>query len=221
MALYKICTLLQKEIYKMFPYTYKDTSSFKRRNYCSPLTYIPSKTTTPYNFDKLFYHLIGGEIHGLPAEVTTENHPHDRSGQHKWNINHRYKIVNFVPIIWGERGTVEFRVHTPTMDFDKVVYWLYICSAILKYAEKHTDYLLGRTTEAMRDISLKDVITDGIYSNSLSNLILDYIKLRKEWYSNQNDMRGEDEVAFENSPNVRFGSYPIRNIKPLIQFVDE
>jgi len=228
MALYKLCTLLQDEIYTMFPVRYRNTGEFKNRNYCSPLNYLASSTESPYNFPSLFSALGGDPMN---AEITNTNHPHDTSGVHKWNINHRYKIINFVPLIWGLRGTVEFRVHTPTMDYTKVSYWVFLCSSILKYAEKHAEELLGRLNNAQKTLTLNKVIKD-VYTKETASKMGKYIRLRKKWYENNYDSCGELEVGIED-PTTRTLIFrtiseekintmkQMLSLKPLIQIKDE
>lgn len=40
--------------------------------------------------------------------------------------------------------TIEFRIHTPTRNADKIYAWLLITSAILKYAEENIPEVLDR-----------------------------------------------------------------------------
>lgn len=199
MALYKLCVIIQNDIYKLSPPAYKQTSLFKRRDYCNPLRYIPTSTTEPYNFEKLYNVLLGGDQHtsSSHANVTTHNHPRDVSGRHKWNVNERYKVINFVPLIWGTRGTIEFRSHVPTMSFTKITYWLYICSAILQYAERNTDFLLSRLSKPMKELNLLDIITE-IYPTELANPIKEYIINRHTWYGSSVDETGSHEATTEN-----------------------
>jgi len=73
---------------------------------------------------------MGEEFH----KFSNKNHPQDPHGEHKWMINSRYHIINLVPFLFGKRGTIEFRVHPPTLNPIKAINWLFICNAILKFA---------------------------------------------------------------------------------------
>ena len=66
-------------------------------------------------------------------------------------------------MIFSERNTVEFRLHTPTTNPQKMINWLFICNAIVKYAETNSKEIL--TTK--RQITLKDVLS--YYTTAFKN----------------------------------------------------
>ena len=67
--------------------------------------------------------------------------------------------------------TVEFRVHNASTNSDKLINWLYICMAILNYAENGTP---------TNEITLKDVI-EFSYSEETCKVLDNYVKDRKEY----------------------------------------
>mgnify|MGYP000978013104 CR=1 FL=1 len=53
-------------------------------------------------------------------------HPSDPRGNSKWYVKSRYRWVNMIPLLFGNKETVEFRIHTPTYDIDKILNFLLI-----------------------------------------------------------------------------------------------
>lgn len=101
-----------------------------------------------------------------------------------------YKIINVIPLIWGPSGTVEYRVHPPTLHPDKVLNWLFICNAITKYAYIHREYISNFGTLSNIDLSS---ILETCYSSKLSNLLNSYVDFRKT-YMKKMDSKGHKEL---------------------------
>ena len=56
-------------------------------------------------------------------------------------------------MFFSPRKTLEFRAHQATFNEVKVVNWLFICNAILKYAEIYSKELLsGEANITLRDV---------------------------------------------------------------------
>jgi len=196
-SIFRLGQLIEDEIYKLFPYYYVDTSNFKRKSYCNPLPNLGATLTDTNEIFKVIYHWLssGNEFSG---RFPTGQHPLDRDGQHKWEVNSRYYWLNLVPLLWGKKETIEFRCHVPTMNDQKVINWIYITMAILAYAKKYQT-LLG-TTE-LKDISpinLKIILTE-FYPDEVSNILIRYIEERKKHYSKRQDNVGEAEILMEHS----------------------
>lgn len=196
-SLYRLGLLIESEIYSMFPYFYVDTSKFKRKSYCGPLPRIDesNKSNIPMGiFSPLYYYLSNGSTY--TGKFPTDKHPMDRSGQHKWEVSPRYLWMNMIPIIWGDRGTIEFRCHIPTIMEQKVINWLFIVIAILKYAKKEATYLTSTEFKKLKPISLQEIINNA-YPKDLALILNTYIKNRKMYYADKNDNIGEIEVLNE------------------------
>jgi hypothetical protein len=193
-ALYKTSLLLQKEIYSMFPYYYKDTAEFKKKSYCNPLYLVGTELTNAKEIFSQIYMLLsnGNEFTTFP----TGSHPMDRSGQHKWEVSPRYYWENLIPLIWGSKNTVEFRCHTPTVQAQKVINWLFILVAIMKYALKHSNSIIITRQAELAKLTLLDVL-DEAYPSNIVRILDSYIKERKKHYSNRNDAVGEIEIYSE------------------------
>jgi len=225
-ALYILGLKIQDSVYSIFPPLYKKTGVFKstRKSYNNPLTinmgYVnsikelckelndPDKelgTFTASMCNGILTTLSGSDdfsIYNVVEEgLPSCNHPLDRDGDHKWNVYPRYVWMNMISFIWGNRGTIEFRCHPPTFNFKKIVYWLFICKAILDYAKKHSRELIeafyrSNTPLLYRyRISLHTVIND-VYAKepTVRKALISYINRRIEYYKKRIDSIGTAEL---------------------------
>jgi hypothetical protein len=194
-SLYRLGLILQKEVYSLFPYYYVDTAQFKRKGYCNPLYRAGELSDNPKEiFHDIYYYLSNGSNF---RTFPNTNHPLDRSGQHKWEVSPRYHWMNFIPIIWGDRGTVEFRCHTPSMSATKTIYWLFILVAILKYAKTHIKELTTIKQIELPKITLIAILNSA-YPRKISKVLINYIEDRKAHYKSRMDPTGEYEIKEEN-----------------------
>jgi len=176
---YKICTVLEDEIYAMFPAAMAQTSKYKDRDYCNkltPLTNTFSGITAKriINWASGKEDFYGGRFRGLGAE----NHPDDQGNTRKWAINQRYKWVNVLPLIFSRRGTVEFRIHTPTTNPTKLVNWLYICAGIVTFADKYAN---NYTDLAMQKLNLKTILSIVYEDKEVVTYLNSYIDWRTKF----------------------------------------
>lgn len=172
--LYTLTCILEKEIYDIFPRYYAQTSKFKARqkDYNMPLKKELVANNPKETFDNIAFYLSEGKkFQGFGAE-----HPNDPEGAHKWNINARYHWVNFIPLLFGSNKTLEFRCHIPTRDPIKVINWLYICSAIIRFAERM--FNMGRDLKDLKTVTLAEVLRT-VYTPSLSPYLINYVETRK------------------------------------------
>lgn len=189
LALFKVLCLMQDEVFEMFPIYKKYNFGVKRKNYTKPLPAIEmlnkfDKVITPKNIDDNFDELFKFLSMGMPmANYGTKDlegihhHPSDPRGTSKWNIRTRYHWVNLIPILFGNKQTVEFRIHTPTTNKDKVMPYLLICSALINYTKANTAEILKGNMVS----NLNDLIYDTYYKEGswLVNDLCNYIKQRK------------------------------------------
>jgi hypothetical protein len=100
-------------------------------------------------------------------------HPNDLSGTRKWNIKSRYKALNFInALCYDGPKTIEYRMLRPTYNFDKVLGWLFIYGAFIKYAEQTAN---KNTTFYRSKITLEHIIR-SVYSEELSNILCEFHK---------------------------------------------
>ena len=109
-------------------------------------------------------------------------HPCDPSGDRKWNITSRYKALNLVnAVCYNHAKTAEFRFLRPTYNFDKIVSWIFILGAFIKYAEM-------TCIKAIKNISTTRII-QTVYSTELANVLLRVLNLQKEVIQTQTLVR--------------------------------
>lgn len=166
-SIYRTSKMVEKDLFSMFPRWYKDTSHFKQKSYCGPLPNFKRDRSNDELFEYIYSWLSNGrDFTGFNGE----EHPDDPSGNHKWNIPGRYHFINFIPFIWGPTGTVEFRLHPPTTNPIKVINWIFICNAIMKYSN-----LNKNNWNKTKTVNLKELIST-VYDPKLSMYLSDYIE---------------------------------------------
>ena len=137
--------------------------SNKEKNYCDMNQKYAS-------FASMYAELVGRNFYG----DFNQPHPRDINGTRKWNIHSRYKAVNFInALCYKSPKTIEFRILRPTYNFDKVLGWLFIFSAFIKYAElnyTNNKYLLRNRIPV-------EQIVQAVYSPELANILCDFLKM--------------------------------------------
>lgn len=155
LALYNLCFQIQNDIFKMFPYYKTNPEGVKGKNYNQKITnlfkhveFFDYKNYINTCYKRLFHFLSGGIYPNNKFNRKDKHHP---SGS-KWNITSRYYWVNFNNAIFSKRNTIEFRLHTPTLNYMKTIIWLYICNAILRFAEKHQTELINNKSFSLKNV---------------------------------------------------------------------
>lgn len=198
LAFYKVISFYQDEIFSMFPLYKKYNFEVKRKNYSkefpvNKLNFImdPSidednTSSLNKNFNVLFSHLADRtSFYDYDCDLkNVHSHPADQNGNQKWNIKNRYYAVNFIPLIFGNKETIEFRIHTPTYDIDKILNFLLINS-----------YLINFTIENQKTILKNPSFLSYLGGNGLSNLIADHIIRSKEL----NNKEKEDLMSYSSN----------------------
>lgn len=160
-ALYALAMAIQDEIFKMFPYYKTEPQGIKKRNYNQKLKKIGirriSPKTTKQEFteyvDDAYYRIFTWLNDGTPPDnnFNRVNHHHRQTA--KWNRKERYFWINFMNMFFSERKTIEFRLHQPTRNSQKMINWLFICNAIVKYAETNAKkILMGESSITLEEV---------------------------------------------------------------------
>ena len=127
--LYRLCIALESQFESILPpYTfYTEKYKSNGKSYCKKLGHYSS-------FEKMYYRLVGKHFFG----DFTQPHPCDLHRNKKWQILTRYFWCNFInALCYNVNKTIEFRFLRPTYNFKKILLWLYIFNAMLKYAETY------------------------------------------------------------------------------------
>ena len=164
LAFYKFMSVFQDEIFSMFPIYKKQNFGVKRKNYSAPFPFeevnfrmepainINDRKQVNKNFDILFQYLSGGnsfEEYGNELR-NVQSHPADPNGNQKWNIKHRYSFINFIPLIFGNKQTIEFRIHTPTYNSNKIIDFLMLNTYLIDYVSLNIKGILAGTDYFLR-----------------------------------------------------------------------
>lgn len=194
-ALYITCRAIEKEMYSIVPEGFKDTSFYKRRSYNNSLPILNTtlEKSLDENFEIFYNYLSGGALNF--KDFTPREHPRDERGNSKWYVQERYSWVNFISLLFGTKRTVEFRSHTCTLNYQKLIYWLFVCTAILKYADKNKSDLVTKSHRTFK-LNFYDMF-NSVYSKDLTNILMKYVNRRKkEFYeaAQREDIIGQEDV---------------------------
>jgi hypothetical protein len=246
LAFWKVASFFQDEMFSMFPLYKKYNFGVKRKNYSKPFPInkvnslldasidIKNKEQVNKNFDVIFSYLS----EGTPFAAYNNNldnvkeHPRDPSGNQKWNINTRYYANNLVPIIFGNKQTIEFRIHTPTYDIDKIINFLLINIYILDYTVNNTELILKDFSNVTKLDNLRNFIDEYLRNekilkksekNNLLNYHISYINTRVrrlEEINSRGKIEGDEDLIHCNKV-IRWNHIDTKdNTKSLSNFND-
>lgn len=202
-ALYKLLYAVQEEIGMMFPKDIFYSSRYKGtgKDYCKKLNNFKT-------FEDLYYYLSCNSM-SFEGDMTYP-HPMDRTNERKWEVNARYHWVNLVNTCFKKTAkTVEFRLHVPTNNTEKIISWIFICNALLQYAEKFTEEILDNKN---LEIKLMDVFRN-IFTIDIRRQLNRYVARRKrffnECYYKHGDNAGILDIILDDTQN--FGTTLLLN----------
>ena len=206
LAFYKFYSIFSEEIFSMFPLYKTENYNVKKKNYCKPYDFIKlnslmdnkitDEKSLNENFSILFDYLA--EVNRFSDYnndlKNVDVHPRDPSDNAKWNITKRYHVVNFIPIIFGNKKTIEFRIHTPTYDLHKIINFILINSMLINYVKENQSSILEdykktvysfKNLETFMSIYFKGVKYDNCpqRDNIIDNLY-EYTRNRKQYIYN-------------------------------------
>lgn len=241
LAFLKLVVFTQDEYYKMFPLYKKYHFGYKNKSYAEPypehiklLLSQPLKTSEERlaTFDKIFTYLSQGRsFKEYGYDLNNVNvHPADPEGTHKWQIRERYKIVNIIPLIFGNKKTVEFRIHTPTFDFQKLFLYLASIDSLVVVANKMADSILRDNSTILDERNLirslmqykSQILNTAIapsleaHSNDLISATSYYFEERKKFIANchRSEKNFPEEDTF-NPSFYRIGSIPLKYVNAI------
>ena len=192
-SLYKTVFQCQQELFDFVP-SYKRSSKYFARkaeykDHCKPLKSLGLYQEENVNqMYRSIYNFVtmNGQFGNQNDEDYEEFYDEEDNHVNKWNKLSRYHHLNLLN--WFEKGsTIEFRLHEPTTNYQKIISWLLIISAITKYAKKYNTQIINNDLK----ISLMKIILDT-YSTDLASYLNKYIKHRTILHNNSY-IRGSDE----------------------------
>lgn len=224
-AVYVLGRKIQDELFTMFPFYKTDHRGIKRKNYNKKLDSLsihPCLDSSKESMDayladstaKIFDFLAEGKMHISELNKKTRQHPEQR----KWEQNSRYYWLNMMNIFFTHRNTVEFRLHTPTTNSAKMINWLFICNAIIKYADLNTEHIL---TTPKKKISIKEVF--DVYSTAypddknaafLSKYLYEYFLQRQDDF--KKDLEKDDKISEWDITQDKDFTFEYKKVKSLV-----
>lgn len=154
------------DLYKYLPMLTFATHMYKtnkEKNYCE-------QNEKYRSFEEMYGTLVGRNFYGDYFQP----HPKDLSGTRKWNIKSRYRALNFInALCYDGPKTVEYRMLRPTYNFSKVIGWLFIYGAFLKYAEQNSN----KSSLFYRTSLNTEQIIRTVYSHELAEILCEFLKL--------------------------------------------
>jgi hypothetical protein len=176
---YTLMVNIQDQVYKMFPnYKFTNVNKIKRKNYTQPLKSYK-------DFDSILTFLNNNSVCKHEYKGNYITHIADKTRTHKWDISSRYYWVNLIPLVFYPSRTIEFRIHQGTLNKYKIIYWLLMCMAMVKYAESDS------TTSDKIDI--REIFKFAYpEENTAEALILHYEDMCK-YYSNYKE---EEDLSY-------------------------
>jgi hypothetical protein len=89
-------------------------------------------------------------------------------------------------LLFGNKKTIEFRIHTPTYDIDKIMFFIFINSILVNFTKEHVKRIL----ENNEPLTLNSIISEYCEMNKipfeLYNKIIHYISSRKNFVESKN-----------------------------------
>lgn len=233
LAFFKITLHLQNELFTLFPIYKKYNLGIKNKNYSKPYPIFKllnkiDPVITSENITKNFNVLMDYFLNKDPGYFSqnykndlnnVDYHPDDKSGNQKWNIRNRYYFHNFIPLIFGNKQTIEFRIHTPTYDVNKIFMFLLINSCLVNFTKYHQNMILKNPSFFDRFYNLETIIFEyflilnknlkktkniNFKHNELYEEVMNYILTRKkviELRTRNGEIVIDEEDIFINSKN--------------------
>ena len=221
LAFFKVGMKIQDEMFQMFPLYKKYNYHIKNKNYSAPLpTFeilsqldpIIDSRNIDENFGILYKYLsMGQDFKSVGNNLENVlSHPADPNGNQKWLVKCRYFLYNLVPLIFGNKQTIEFRIHTPTYDVNKILPFIFMNSLIVNFVIRNQKLILNRknfiNSYGLLDILYMQIDQYDIPNrNKFKDIMYSYIEVRKNYCENQilkgNIVGTESEIPAPTSIN--------------------
>lgn len=218
LAFFKVGMKIQDEMFQMFPLYKKYNYHIKNKNYSAPLpTFeilsqldpIINESNIDNNFGVLYKYLSMGQDFKTVGNSldNVHSHPADPNGNQKWNCKSRYLLYNVIPLLFGNKQTIEFRIHTPTYDVNKILPFIFMNALIVNFTIRNQNYIL-KDKNFLNHYILSDIVASQIDGydipnrNTIKELMSDYIEKRKNYCERQilagNILGTESEIPASN-----------------------
>jgi len=236
-ALYKLCYKIQDEVFEMFPAYKTNPENFGfHKNYCHKLPNLnldeekfntanlkpqDAKILVKSAFDKIYHFWSDNTVRYTDGIWNLDNRQHPKGKLNKWDYQSRYSWCNMHNFLFSHRSTIEWRCHTPTMNFIKTSNWLFITTAIVQFAEQFTneilkddvEYTLENILGCYRNYFFKSFYEND-YSNQVADYLIDYVRFRKQMM--KKDIENGDgfgtSIEFKKDSKFEFESHGLKSL---------
>lgn len=213
-AYYKLIYQIQNELYELVPGYKVKWQGVKNKNYCKALPYLnlyPPKilNKTAYNnYINDCFSLIFSFFSSEPNEIILGKEYNKKQGAHpvkyKWNRPSRYSIVNLEPLFFSQRRTIECRLHHGVTNSQKIINWLFINIALIKYAQNNVLPILMEDPITLDNCL--EVFNNSKRGNYLYRFLSGYVKNRKDYFK---ECAAKDDIMSNDLQNDKYFSFSI------------
>jgi hypothetical protein len=191
---------------------YISTKKQEAKDHCKPVPNLYNKDINVYY--KNIFALYNNGIYP-DHKFTRKSGILTHTNNNKWNINCRYFNLNLIGL-FENKGVIEFRIHGPTLNENKLINFIFILNAVIEYAKKHSNVILHKKEK----IYLEKII-NSIYANNpkIKEPLIQYIRSRKNAYLNNimnNNIYGSElddlNIPDNESILVQYGYYIFDNV---------
>lgn len=206
-AFWRVIQQVQHQLYSMnSPYKCLNWG-VKRKNYSKPLPVLQGLSYTKKsseNIALIIEYLTAGTATYSDYKNSLDNisnHPQDPENRQKWNITNRYSIVNFIPLIFGNKQTVEFRMSDITTNKTHIYNEVYLLSSLILFTIKNMKLIL--TNETYLNGLTLDIIVISV-NKSQAKYVRNFIDVKESLVSTsvKHNTNIVDELS-RNSSSVR------------------
>ena len=212
-------SILQTKLFELQPYYKKGgigvhnnsrSKDYSKKISSSHFNHVYSSKSSKTRFGKLFEIISDGRKYSDYDNdlKNVKAHPSDPKGTSKWNIGSRYTWLNLVPIVFGNKQTIEFRQHSPTFEFEKVVNFLIMCSTFVKFVNLNANRLIEKDSDLFKELNeskdpLLYVVKKSLPLLKFKNIIDRYDQYNKirfsvmETLTKNEDFLGKQEYKFD------------------------
>ena len=209
-ALYNFLYSIQNDYYNYFPYSKRVKPVDREKHYTKALIPLMQEITEldfkdktvkkkiDHNVNTLFKFLTQGIIPGKKYNRKNRIHPK----KNKWRQDSRYYLFNFVPLVFSNRKTLEFRIHEQTLNSKEIIHHIILSMIMLNYVSKNiVTCILNKGIK-----NINDLITHQVKNEELRNELLTYYNNRKNKYNPDNEVNVNNTL---NIKNVKQRGQPI------------
>lgn len=220
LAFYKLLFNIQEEYFEMFPVHKQFNLGIKRKSYSAPfpvsnlLTQLDkciNESNIRTNFDVLHSWLTETPTGNYPGLNSIKAHPRDPNNDRKWEIHTRYYFINLIPLIFGNKQTIEFRIHKPTYDETSILYFALLNTMLIEFTIKHEKVILSNLLND-NHYNLAHIIESTSKYNELTSALLDYANKRRR----QRDIHFKEGNFIGNEKTLKFKNiFKIKSKDPV------